>query len=92
MKGLKNGYEPMIDWYQTVYGSSRHLSNLIKEEIEDSSSVLFLVMNTLKCGLKSKSDTIVEWTVKLLSKMSFDFSSLGLQAHGWQWFSEGEHN
>ena len=69
VKGLKNGYEPMIDWYQTVYGSSRHLSNLIKEEIEDSSSVLFLVMNTLKCGLKSKSDTIVEWTVKLLSKM-----------------------
>lgn len=38
----------------------------------------------------SKSDAIVEWTVKLLSKMAFDFSSLNLQTHAWEWFTEGD--
>lgn len=47
-KGLKDGYEPLIEWYQLVYSSSRHLSHLISEEIEESPNALSLVMNTLK--------------------------------------------
>ena len=48
IKGLKNGYEPITDWYQLVYSSSRHLSNLISQEIASSNNALSLVMNTLK--------------------------------------------
>lgn len=89
-KGLKDGFEPLIEWYQLVYSSSRHLSHLISEEIEESPNALSLVMNTLKCGITSKSDAIMEWTVKLLSKMAFDFSSLNLQTQAWEWFTEGD--
>lgn len=47
-------------------------------------------MNTFKCGLVSKSYEIVEWTLKLLSKLAFDFSSLDLQEKAWEWFINPE--
>lgn len=89
-KGLKNGFDQIVEWYQLVYGSSRHLSNLIAEEVDETPNALMLVMNTLKCGIVSKSDVVVEWTIKLLSKMSFDFASLKLQDKAWEWFIDGE--
>ena len=47
-------------------------------------------MNTFKWGLVSKSYEIVEWTLKLLSKMAFDFSSLNWHEKAWEWFVSSE--
>ena len=91
-KGLKQGFKPLINWYQLVYSSSRHLSTLISEEINDSPNALSLVLNTLKIGINSKSEEIVEWTLKLISKMSFDFGTLNLSEKAWEWFIEGNDN
>jgi len=71
-----------------MYGSSKHLSNLISQEIEESPNALSLVLNTLKIGIHSKSKEMVDWTIKLLSKMSFDFSSLNLNQKAYEWFTQ----
>jgi flagellar biosynthesis/type III secretory pathway protein FliH len=89
-KGLKTGFEQIIDWYQLVYSSSRNLSNLIAEESKESENALNLVMNTLKCGICSKSFEVIQWTIKLLSKMSFDFSNLDLHEIAYEWFTSND--
>lgn len=91
-KGLKSGFEPIIDWYQNVYSSSRQLSNSISEDCDEAPSTLNLVMNSLKVGINSKSFVVSEWTIRLLSKMASDFSTFNLQEQSWEWFTSEEPN
>ena len=36
VKGVKGNYEPMINWYHDIYQYSRHLSDMLEIEIENS--------------------------------------------------------
>ncbi|CAI2384566.1 unnamed protein product [Moneuplotes crassus] len=89
-KGLKNGFESLLDWYKLIFENSKHLSLLISQEIEEAPNTLSLVMSTIKVGINSKSEEMIDWTIKLLSKMSFEFDKLKLSEKAWEWFTSGD--
>ena len=84
VKGVKGDYAPIVAWYQDVYGNSKHLLSLILKE--ESTGSVQTILQTLKPGLLSKHEEVAQWTLRLYSKLVFDFSNLELSPYAWEWF------
>lgn len=78
IKGVKNNYEPITNWYQLMYSTSKHLSGLIMESFMNKSSEGsgssnnsgYMLLNAIKCGFFSDEISIGEWTCKLFIKLT----------------------
>jgi len=77
IKGVKSNYEQILNWYQLIYTTSKHLSSLAMESFgsktfhgEDNNKAGYMLLNALKCGFFSESITVAEWTSKLFSKIA----------------------
>ena len=89
-RGVKGGFEKIIDWYTNMQTNSNRLSELIRLEIENNPKSLNLVMETVKCGLASKSEEVTKLTSILICKLGQDFSVTGLHEEAWNWFMLNE--
>ena len=92
-KGLRGQYEPVVAWYQAVFGNLKHLLALIlKEEVNGS---INLILSTLRPGFLSRSLEAAQWTCRIFSKLAVDFQERNMSKVAWevrarQWFaSEG---
>lgn len=84
VKGIKSDYAPIVSWYQEVYTNSKHLLQLVLKE--ESTGSVNTILQVLKPGLLSKNDEVAQWTLRLYSKLGFDFSNLELSPYAWEWF------
>lgn len=76
VKGLKGNFEPVLVWYQDVYSNTERLTELILNE-SDEGSINF-ILSALKPGLLSKDTEIVQWAMRVFSKLALEFSENGL--------------
>ena len=64
-----------------MYANSKHLSSVLEVELttlQNPSTNLDMVMNTLKSGLYSHNTEVASWTARLLAKLAYDFYNDGL--------------
>lgn len=80
-KGLKGRYEPIVQWYQSVYGSYQPLLTLMLKE-EASGAVPF-VLGALHGGLLSRSLETVQWACRVLVKFSKELQDQGALPAAW---------
>jgi len=83
IKGLKSDFQPVVTWLMEIMADSQHFSELIKSEPSNSN----MVFKALEGGLYSKNKDVVLWTLKVVAKLGFDFSSTELGENAWQWFT-----
>ncbi|CAG9316961.1 unnamed protein product [Blepharisma stoltei] len=84
-KGLKGSFEPVMLWYQDIYSNTQRLAELVSNELD--SGAMNFVMSALKPGLISKDIEIIEWTLRVFSKLALEFSEIGLLEAAWKWFT-----
>lgn len=84
-KGLKGDFGPVKIWLQEIYASTDSLCNLITNERESGS--VFFVLSSLKPGILSKDIEVVQWTLRLLSRLVLDLSEKDLLSEVWKWFT-----
>lgn len=86
IKGLRGDYKPVISWLSLLHNSASHFSNLLKEEDQNA----IMLLNALKGGMYSKSKEVCVETLKLFSKISYNFSSASFMENARKWFVQGE--
>ena len=84
-KGLKGDFEPVKIWLQEIYASTGRLSNLIVAEQE--SGAANFILSSLKPGILSKDLEVVQWTLRVLSRLVLDLSDKELLGEVWNWFT-----
>ena len=84
IKGLKGDFEPVLLWYQSVYQNTERLSDLIQYEIEKNA--VNFALGSLKYGLESRNEEVVQWTLKTYAKIVLDMEERGIMMQSWNWF------
>jgi hypothetical protein len=88
VKGMKGSYEPVINWYESVYANSRYLVELLEHEEQTTS--ISQVLSILKSGMFSSNYEVTGWCCRLLSKIGYEMSNMGFLPYAWEWFVSGE--
>ena len=83
-KGLKGDFEPVKAWLQDIYVSNDKLSFLIYEELEEGS--IQFALGALKPGILSKDAEVVQWTLRVLSRLILDLTDKQILNEVWKWY------
>lgn len=87
VKGVKSRFEPMVNWYNDIYQNSRHLSQMLETEVENSIATkdpklikaaqqnFEKVLQTISTGCYSQNFDVAQLCMKTLNCVAQDFNS-----------------
>lgn len=85
VKGIKEVFEPIINWFRELSANISQLVYLIAQE-EDKKHTMVFVHHGLKAGLVSKDFEVAQIACSFFQQLSYEYLNQDLLSYAWEWF------
>eukprot|EP00742_Colponemidia_sp_Colp-10_P006574 GILJ01007045.1.p1 GENE.GILJ01007045.1~~GILJ01007045.1.p1 ORF type:complete len:1707 (-),score=396.78 GILJ01007045.1:173-5251(-) len=82
VKGIKNQFNSIIQWFQDVFANVHNLTNRLAAEPES----IGFILSAFCAGLLSRDYEVALWACRLYSRLAQELVDAGLGDRAWEWF------